>query len=631
MRGLRRKTASSSRPGQFRLEELEVRNLMSTTLISPFQNILAKPSGLNASPLSVTSPNTAPLPPNSIRIGYGLNQVQFLSGGNFIKGDGAGQTIAIVDAFNDPNVVSDLLTFDATFGLPDPPNIKILNENGGTTLPTTTSPISAHNGSWAIEEMLDVEWAHVVAPGANIVVFEGTSASFNDLGQAVLTASNPAVYAAYGLPAASVVSNSYGTAETNANLAFEQFFDANVYQPVGNTMSVVFSAGDAGTQSYPSSSPNVLSVGGTQLALKVSPFGVMYNGEVAWSPDPGSTGGGTSPFEPEPAYQVAFGINNTGGFRATPDVSWLADPASGVYVLDSLDGGFFQVGGTSLAAPMWAGLLAVANQGRALAGNGVLTNPQEAIYSLPSADFHDITSGHNNVATAGVGYDEVTGRGSPIPKLLVADLVGATTTPLVVISSGSSSNPSPSSAATPDAGTAPTQVASVAIALAQGSIGASANPAVSQITVALPSAGQVVRTNVTALPIHTATTQESFRGMLDVVVSPDTTSADMTPAEFGLPAGIATPVAVPASSSIEDLGLLAPVFSSGSVSDAVFTDFAPLSAAAATVTSASGIIASEDARSIDLAVVAALALTLGGSWSTFARNEETRKVPALRN
>ena len=100
-----------------------------------------------------------------------------------------------------------------------------------------------------------------------------------------------------------------------------------------------------------------------------------------------------------------------------------ADPNSGVYVLDSYDGGWFEVGGTSLATPMWAGLVAIANQGRSLLGesslNGAAQTPLPTLYQLPSSDFHDVTTGSNGTYSAGTGYDLVTGLGSPIANLLV--------------------------------------------------------------------------------------------------------------------------------------------------------------------------------------------------------------------
>ena len=109
-----------------------------------------------------------------------------------------------------------------------------------------------------------------------------------------------------------------------------------------------------------------------------------------------------------------------------------ADPDTGVYVLDSYDGGYFQVGGTSLATPMWAGLIAIANQGRALDGesslNG-LTQTLPELYSLPSSDFHDITTGSNGTYSATVGYDLATGLGTPVANLLVPALAGYSSTP----------------------------------------------------------------------------------------------------------------------------------------------------------------------------------------------------------
>ena len=210
-------------------------------------------------------------------------------------------------------------------------------------------------------------------------------------------------------------------------------------------MTFVAATGDNGWPGfYPAYSPNVLAVGGTSLTLNADD---TIQSEVAWSTGtgPGSdswdstlgSGGGTSQYETEPAYQD--GAQST-GFRTIPDVSFDADPATGVAVDDSFSNGAFspweEVGGTSLATPSWAGLIAIINQGRIATGETTLdshTNPtqtQSLLYALPSSDFNDITVGSNFEQTApfdgfsaGPGYDEVTGLGTPVANLLVRQMI----------------------------------------------------------------------------------------------------------------------------------------------------------------------------------------------------------------
>ena len=124
-----------------------------------------------------TSPSG--LSPSQIRQAYAFNQVTFSNG--TVQGDGSGQTIAIVDAYNDPNIVSDLASFDQHFGIPAPPTFKVVAQNGSTSLPPT-DPAGPGN-SWAVETSLDVEWAHALAPGASILLVEANSNSFADLVQ----------------------------------------------------------------------------------------------------------------------------------------------------------------------------------------------------------------------------------------------------------------------------------------------------------------------------------------------------------------------------------------------------------------------------------------------------------------
>ncbi|HZW33685.1 MAG TPA: hypothetical protein VFF52_23390, partial [Isosphaeraceae bacterium] len=201
----------------------------------------------------------------------------------------------------------------------------------------------------------------------------------------------------------------------------ETSWDSSFQTPTGHQgVTFVAAAGDGGSPGvYPAFSPNVVAVGGTTLSLNSEG---SYQGETAWS----SSGGGVSSVEPEPAYQQ--GVQST-GFRTIPDVAFDADPSTGVAVYDSYDntgaGPWETIGGTSLAAPSWAALIAIADQGRTAAGGTTLdgaTQTLPALYALPAADFHDITSGGNGGSNSGPGYDEATGLGTPRANLLVPDL-----------------------------------------------------------------------------------------------------------------------------------------------------------------------------------------------------------------
>jgi hypothetical protein len=385
---------------------LETRLLLSATAAPTF--VL-----LNRGPATIT-PNTsggvAPIDPAQMRAAYGVSQISF----NGTAGTGAGQTIAIVDAYNDPNIVSDANSFSSHFGLQQfnvngGPTLSVLNENGGTSLPSNSSP-----GGWDVEEALDVEWAHSIAPGANIILFEASSNSYSDLLTAVSTASDYA--------GVSAVSMSWGGGEFSSETSADSVF----LTPSGHQgVTFLASTGDDGTPAgYPALSPNVVAVGGTSLDIDSSGD---YLGESAWS----DGGGGISAYESQPSYQTGHVNGTSSTNRTVPDVSMDADPNTGVYVLDSFDGGYLQVGGTSLSAPMWSGLIAIADQGRALDGesslNG-LTQTLPTLYSLPSSDFHDITTGSNGTYSATVGYDLATGLGSPVANLLVPALAGYSAT-----------------------------------------------------------------------------------------------------------------------------------------------------------------------------------------------------------
>jgi subtilase family serine protease len=293
---------------------------------------------------------------------------------------GAGKTIAIVDAYDAPTAEPDLNTFSAQFGLPACTTangcFRKVNQSGGTSMPKA-------DPGWALEISLDIQWAHAIAPGAKILLVEASTNSFANM----LAAED------YAKTHAQYVSNSWGGSEFSG----EASYDSHFVQP---GVSFFVSSGDAGTPAeYPSASPNVVSVGGTTLSF----VNGLFSSETGWS----SSGGGCSLYEAANPAQRAFGqYANVGcaGKRATPDVSLDADPASGVSVYDSTAyqgrRGWFAVGGTSAACPMWAARSAA---------RGTVVNASTVYGS--TITYRDITSGNNGLpATA--GFDLVTGRGS---------------------------------------------------------------------------------------------------------------------------------------------------------------------------------------------------------------------------
>lgn len=364
--------------------------------------------------------------PVQMRHAYNIDQVRFQSG--TIIGNGAGQTIAIIDAYDDPKMLSssdpnfassDLHQFDVAFGLPDPPSFQKLEPEG---TPTT-------NSGWISEIALDCEWAHSIAPAASIDLVEALDSSGLNL-------TNATAYAK-GLTGVSVVSMSFGSKEYST----ETSSDSTYTTPAGHTgITFIASTGDSGPPAqYPAASPNVLSVGGTTLNIDSSG---NYISESAWV----DGGGGVSAYEPLPSYQTSVAGSTTK--RMTPDVSFDADPNTGVPIYDSFNNGtaapWAQYGGTSLSSPCWAGLIAIFNQGRVAAGLGTLDGRSQTLpmlYSMPSDVFHDITTGssgahHGNPAT--VGYDLATGLGTPIANRMAANFVATG----AVVVNGTSSNDS---------------------------------------------------------------------------------------------------------------------------------------------------------------------------------------------
>ncbi|MBV8617406.1 MAG: S53 family peptidase [Curvibacter sp.] len=350
---------------------------------------------------------------------------------------GAGQTIYIVDAMNDPNVLAELSAFNQKFGLPactsvpiststslplaaPPTNACQISVAYSTTAGALTNTAPAYDSGWQGEIALDVQWAHATAPLARIVLIEAPDSSVNSLLAAVKLANTMGP---------GVVSMSFGGAEGSWTASVDSTFTTA-------KMSYVAASGDSGSGvSWPAVSSNVLGVGGTSLTYS----GSGARSEVAWS----GSGGGTSAYTATPSYQSsAVPGMGTVSHRSVPDVSFNADPNTGQYLAVIPQGSstaqWLSAGGTSLATPQWAGLTAVANAMRVVASKAVLGAPQSVLYGQVAtvagtyaADFLDITKGSDGscaICSAHTGYDEVTGLGTPNAASLLGTLSGAAVT-----------------------------------------------------------------------------------------------------------------------------------------------------------------------------------------------------------
>lgn len=375
----------------------------------------AAPAGMSNPPLTVkvtggmrhgtpmiTSASPTGLSPSAIQSVYSL------SGLSPSSNAGAGQIIAIVDAFHDANALSDLNTFNAQYGYPQLSTCTSLSQSGACFMQSDPEGRTKANSGWILEESLDIEWAHAEAPGAKIVLVEAASNSNANLFGAVTFANSIG---------ANEVSMSWGGGESTG----EASFDSDMAR-AGTFYTA--SAGDSGHGAeYPAASPNVIAVGGTTLNGCSGTSCAGFSSETTWS----GSGGGASADEAIPASQSGYtgpvsGASTISGLTAShrgiPDISFEANPNTGVSVFDSTtvsgQSGWFTIGGTSVGAPDWAGILAAG----AAAGKTALQG-NAAIYSGGfSSNLRDITSGTNGTCgtdcTAGAGYDLVTGLGSPV-------------------------------------------------------------------------------------------------------------------------------------------------------------------------------------------------------------------------
>jgi subtilase family serine protease len=334
-----------------------------------------------------------------------------------VNGGGAGQTVAIVDAYDDPSVASDLTYYRSFFGLASCPTGTIsssaatcvfekVNQSGGT------APLPLGNSSWGVEISLDVEMVSAICPKCQVLLVEANSASISDLGTAV----NEAVKLG-----ANVVSNSYGSSEYSSEAADS----TNYYDHPG--VAIVASSGDSGYGvEFPAASPDVTAVGGTSLT-QLTNTGTRDGSETAWS----GSGAGCSAYEPKPSWQKDTGCTN----RTVADVSAVADPSTGVWVYDSYgNSGWAVYGGTSVASPIISSLYALA--GNHLGSLNVLASYP---YNSPSS-LYGVTSGSDgtcgtylcNAADSVGRYNGPTGLGTPggSPNSLAA-FAGPSATPTV--------------------------------------------------------------------------------------------------------------------------------------------------------------------------------------------------------
>ncbi|MCQ9134862.1 S53 family peptidase [Streptomyces hilarionis] len=328
--------------------------------------------------------------------GYGPSDLQDAYGlTDAASAGGSGETIAVVDAYDDPNAAADLAAYRSYYGLPActvaSGCFKKVSQSGSTTsLPTADS-------GWAEEESLDLDMASAVCPNCKILLVEATSSSMANLGKAV----NEAV--ALG---AKFVSNSYGGSESSSDTSY----DTSYFKHPG--VAITVSAGDEGYGAeYPAASKYVTSVGGTALSRSSTSRGWT---EKVWNTSSTEgTGSGCSAYDAKPTWQTDTGCAK----RTISDVSAVADPATGVSVYDSygVTAGWYTFGGTSASAPVIAAVYALAG------APGTSDYPAAYPYAAGASALNDVTSGSNGSCSSGAaylctarsGYDGPTGLGTP--------------------------------------------------------------------------------------------------------------------------------------------------------------------------------------------------------------------------
>jgi IPT/TIG domain len=311
---------------------------------------------------------------------------------------GVGETVGIVDAYDDPQAEANLGAYRAHYGLPPCTTangcFQKVNQTGGTTYPVA-------DPGWAVEISLDLDMVSAICPQCHILLVEANNNSMDALAASVAEAA---------ILGANAISNSWGGLDGSYDTGYDQYFD----HP---GIAITAATGDFGYGLlYPAASPDVTAVSGTSLVRAANSRGWS---ETVWNNLYGSTGSGCSQFEPQPAWQTAnSNISAVCGMRATGDVAAVGDPLTGVSVYDTYSAsGWGVYGGTSAASPIIASAYA-------LAANPGATSPGY-LYSHASS-FNDVTSGTNAnwqssglycggdaLCTAGVGWDGPSGLGTP--------------------------------------------------------------------------------------------------------------------------------------------------------------------------------------------------------------------------
>jgi subtilase family serine protease len=325
----------------------------------------------------------------------------------YIKKSNKTATVTIIIAYTYPDLQKDFDTFCIKFNLPQQ-KLNII------TLGTL------QDAGWASEECLDVQMVHVANPYADITVIEAKSNSYNDM--------NYAVDYANKLPETQIISMSWGSEEFNAQRSNDKYFS-------NNKICYCASSGDENFVCYPSSSPNVISVGGTTLILNNLN---TRESEKTWP----SAGSGISKYSAIPNYQSGC-KNISGTKRLIPDISCIANPNYGVQIC--YNNSYYIFGGTSVSAPLFAGMLSIVNQKRIDSNLTTLTSVstakknlfQKYIYKdlynqsfknksyLYTNNFYDITIGKDGNYNATKYYDKATGLGVPICSSLINTLINA--------------------------------------------------------------------------------------------------------------------------------------------------------------------------------------------------------------
>jgi hypothetical protein len=336
-------------------------------------------SGTSSSSSAVTNPNPSGYNPNQIKTAYGISSLGLT---------GAGVKVGIVDAYVNPNLLADFKFYDNYYNLGNP-NVLTIHQ---------MAPGITSDAGWGLEQSLDVQAIHAIAPQASILMVQARSDSLADLLAAEQYATSQGC---------NIISNSWGSSEFSGETSYDTYFS-------GANICYLASSGDSNTVNWPSCSSKVLSVGGTTLNLNSNGTRIS---ETTWQ----DGGSGPSTQILSPSYQASI----PGEYRKTPDCALCANPDTGFAVYDSFtyegQSGFFQIGGTSASNALFAGIIALIAQVRKGLNKPMLTTNQLQTYwyntynsnkTTYANDFYQILTGKDGSYTATSGYDLCTGLGS---------------------------------------------------------------------------------------------------------------------------------------------------------------------------------------------------------------------------